>query len=56
MSTLVLKQHYIVDVFSGFGLATTIFFLVKTLFEGKGLYQDNEKMLDEANYLYPDKE
>lgn len=56
MSTLVLKQHYIVDVFSGFGLATTIFFLVKTLFEGKGLYQDNEKMLDEANYLCPDKE
>ena len=54
LSTLVLKQHYIADVVSGFGMATTIFFLVKTFFESKGLYQENEKALDEANYLCKD--
>jgi len=42
MSTLVLKQHYIVDVFSGFCLALTCFFLVKSVLEYYNLYQDTE--------------
>jgi membrane-associated phospholipid phosphatase len=44
LSTLVLKQHYVVDVVSGFGLAMTIFFLVKSAIESYGLYENDEKV------------
>lgn len=40
MSTLVLKQHYIVDVFSGFSLAITCFFLVKSVIDYYNLYEE----------------
>ena len=42
MSTLVLKQHYIVDVLSGFSLAFVCFFLVKSVIEWYDLYEDSE--------------
>jgi len=35
VSTLVLKQHYIVDVFSGILLAYGVFYLVKRLMSAK---------------------
>ena len=44
MSTLVLKQHYIVDVFSGFSLALTCFFLVKSVIEYYNLYEEIENL------------
>ena len=40
MSTLVLKQHYIVDVASGFALATISFFMVKSFVETRRLFED----------------
>ena len=55
LSTLVLKQHYIADVASGFGMAMTIFFFVKILFEHYGLYETNENPLEESNYLCVEK-
>jgi len=51
LSTLVLKQHYIVDVASGFGMALTIFFFVKILFEHYDLYETNENSVEESSYL-----
>tara|TARA_R110000744_G_scaffold332401_1_gene437824 strand:- start:1 stop:621 length:621 start_codon:yes stop_codon:yes gene_type:complete len=40
LSTLVLKQHYIIDVGSGFLLATMSFFLVKSVIENCKLYEE----------------
>jgi len=48
MSTLVLKQHYLLDVFSGFCLAMTCFFLVKSVIEYYNLYEDEIETLDTA--------
>tara|TARA_R100000664_G_scaffold34166_1_gene54563 strand:+ start:4356 stop:5021 length:666 start_codon:yes stop_codon:yes gene_type:complete len=46
LSTLVLKQHYIVDVFSGIFLATTTFYIVRYL-----VYkQHTQEKIDENNY------
>jgi len=39
LSTLVLKQHYLIDVGSGFLLATISFFMVKSFTEGYKLYE-----------------
>ncbi len=43
LSTLVLKQHYIVDVFSGISLAFTCYFLVDSFIKYYGLYEQQEK-------------
>ena len=40
LSTLVLKQHYIIDVGSGFALATISFFMVKSIIENRKLYEE----------------
>lgn len=42
LSTLVLKQHYIVDVLSGISLAVTCYFLVDSVVEYYGLYENEE--------------
>ena len=55
MSTLVLKQHYVADVCSGFGMAMTIFFFVKILFEYYGIYELEEKPPRESSYLCVEK-
>ena len=55
LSTLVLKQHYIADVFSGFGMAMTLFFFVKILFENYGFYETDKKLTQESNYLCVEK-
>ena len=39
LSTLVLKQHYLIDVGSGFLLATISFFMVQSLIEVYKLYE-----------------
>jgi len=40
LSTLVLKQHYVVDVVSGVSLATTCFFISKPAIEYFNLYAE----------------
>ena len=56
LSTLVLKQHYIADVLSGFGLAMTIFFLVKSAFESYGLYENEENYNSVSSYKCVEKD
>ena len=46
LSTLVLKQHYIADVGSGFSLSFACFFLVNSIFEYKNIYDDDHEQPD----------